>query len=346
MAATTEQTTQASATAGRPAAGNRYRDWFGLLYAYRLDGHGGGVPMDWQAIAADDGRAPVWIHLDLNHPNAQRWLAADSGLDRIVVDALTARQASPRLMTDGDAALMVLKGLNYSAGAAPTEMVDLRLWTDGHRIITCRRERVRAGEDVHRRLSQGRGPLGPASLIVHLADLLTAHMEDVIQALFDETHRLGHAGDRAATEDLVARLAHLRRRMIHMRRELGPQQRTLSRLANSRLTWLDAADRRLLHEVVSQCRQYVEGLDAAQQISGITQDEILQRSSEKTERRVYALTVLSAIFMPITFVTGLLGVNLGGIPGAENPRAFLVLCLILTGIVGLQLWLLRRMRWV
>lgn len=88
------------------------------------------------------------------------------------------------------------------------------------------------------------------------------------------------------------------------------------------------------------------GLEAAQQISAITQEEILQRSTEKTERRLFSLTVLTAIFLPLTFITGLLGVNLAGIPDANDPWSFLLLCLLLGILVAAQLWYLRRKGWL
>jgi len=68
--------------------------------------------------------------------------------------------------------------------------------------------------------------------------------------------------------------------------------------------------------------------------------------SEKTERRIYTLTVLAAIFMPLSFVTGLLGVNLAGIPEATDPLAFLALCGLLSVIVLVQLLILRLKGWL
>jgi zinc transporter len=131
-----------------------------------------------------------------------------------------------------------------------------------------------------------------------------------------------------------------------MRRHLAPQRLVLRQLAVSRQPWLAAQDRSRARELVSRCGQAVEGLDAAQEILAITQDEILQRSSEQTERRMFSLTTITAVFLPLSFLTGLLGVNLAGIPDASDPLSFLLLCVILVVIVIGQLWLLRRMGWL
>jgi zinc transporter len=342
----------------RKASKARYRNWFGLVCAYQLDGRGGGQPLTWadldfrgprpdddpQAAIATD--CPVWVHLDIKRVNALRWLTERSGLDAITVDALSAPRANPRIEQRDRSMLLILKGVNFTPGALPTDMVTLRLWTDGRRVITCRREPVKATSDMSRRLQEGRGPSDVGDIITDLAKLMIAHMEDMINDQLLASHRIGRLSDSKPTEDLVSELAHLRRVMIRMRRFLGPQRRALAQLAATRQPWLSDSNRALAREVVHQCIQYIEGLDAAQEISEITQDEILQRSTEKTERRLFSLTVITAIFLPLSFITGLLGVNLAGIPDAEDPWSFLILCILLGVLVGAQLWYLHRKGWL
>ncbi len=338
------------ATPVRPQSG--YNNRFGLVCAFRLDGQGGGDALRWSDLESVAGaeqrsaRGPLWIHLDLKHVTAQRWLSSRSGIDPLALDALTATRVTPRFEQRGRSILLILKGINFTPGALPMEMVTLRLWSDGTRVISCRREPVRAAAELQRSLRHGRGPTAAGDLISQLADLMTQHMEELINEQFDQTHRIGHLSDAKPTEDLVSELAHLRRVMIRMRHVLGPQRRALERLAASRQPWLSLDNREHAGEVVHQCTQYIEGLDAAQKISEITQEEILQRSTEKTERRLFSLTVITAIFLPLTFITGLLGVNLAGIPDANDRWSFLLLCLFLGLLVAAQLWYLRRKGWL
>lgn len=367
-----------------PLVKQRYLNWFGLICAYQLDGRGGGKQLTWKDLEptaengkglwalADPRSAPdpdsslgedsepararnpgletsegiLWVHIDAKHSNARHWLRAHSGLDAMTQEALTAPRVSPRLEEHGGGMLLILKGLNFSPGALPTDMVALRLWSDGQRVLTCRREHVRAPVQLRHDLNDGTGATDASSLIATLADLMVANMEDLIIEQVQATHQIGRLGDAKPTEDLVAELAHLRRVMIWMRRSLGPQGRALARLAADPFPWMKDSDRVLVREIAHQCTEYVEGLDAAQQIGEITQDEILQRSTEKTERRLFSLTVITAIFLPLTFITGLLGVNLAGIPDANDPLSFLILVILLAGLVAAQIWLLHRKGWL
>jgi zinc transporter len=59
---------------------------------------------------------------------------------------------------------------------------------------------------------------------------------------------------------------------------------------------------------------------------------------------MYWLSIVATVFLPIGFVTGLLGVNVGGIPGAETPWAFAGLVAALAILIAVEVWIMRRVR--
>ena len=65
----------------------------------------------------------------------------------------------------------------------------------------------------------------------------------------------------------------------------------------------------------------------------------------KLNKNMYVLSVISAIFLPLGFLTGLFGINIGGIPGVEDPNAFWVFSGILVVIVSLQIWIFKKLGW-
>ena len=68
--------------------------------------------------------------------------------------------------------------------------------------------------------------------------------------------------------------------------------------------------------------------------------------AEQMNSRMYLLSIVAALFLPLGFVTGLLGVNVAGIPGTENSGAFIAVCLMLLALGLLQLWIFERRGWV
>jgi zinc transporter len=92
----------------------------------------------------------------------------------------------------------------------------------------------------------------------------------------------------------------------------------ISQLHHAQLTWLNSTQRASIREVADHLIRYVEDLDAARDRMGVMQEELTNKLSEQMNKTMYILTVLAGIFLPITFVTGLLGINVGGI---RSPRS-------------------------
>jgi len=70
----------------------------------------------------------------------------------------------------------------------------------------------------------------------------------------------------------------------------------------------------------------------------IVKDELVTGLSDRLNKNMYMLSVVAAIFLPLGFLTGLLGINVGGIPGADNEAAFWIFMGILALIILIQVW--------
>jgi zinc transporter len=320
----------------------------GLIFAYRLDGKGGGLALDLRGCLVPE--EPLlsgihWLHFDGHHQGARLWLRGESGLDSVAIDGLLGRNPRPRVSVTGDQVLLSLRGLSMEPSSPEDDMLSVQVWTNGARIITCRDRPAQAIADLRRDIEHGQGPTDTGEFLSQLAERLVSAMDDLIAGAEADTDRLGYAGGRGNTSALVEELAGIRRRMIRLGRYLGPQRRALTQLAVAPLTWLNHEDQALLHATAEQTAEFEDSLRSALEVAEITQDELLQRSSEKTEQRVYVLTLISAVFMPLSFVTGLFGVNLAGIPAAEHPLAFATLSASLLGLVAVELLIFKRKGW-
>ena len=101
-----------------------------------------------------------------------------------------------------------------------------------------------------------------------------------------------------------------------------------------------------LREVADDITRQVESLDAARERAAVVQDELMNRMSEQINKNMYVLSVIAGVFLPLGFVTGLLGVNVDGIPGDETPWAFAALCGLMLALVLFEVWLFRRFKWI
>jgi zinc transporter len=319
----------------------------GLVCAFVLDRNGGGRALDWDGIRAwqpDDG--VLWVHLDRHGIAAQDWLHQTSGIDPVSCQTLLTPEVRPRLLRLGDAALLLLRGVNLNPGANPEDMVGLRIWAESSRIITLRHRQVMAINDLRLQIADGNGPRDAGEFVATLADRMIERMAPVIDGIEDSVDAVEDAVLNEWNPEQRTRLNDLRRTAISLRRYLAPQRDVAQRLPHDMPDWVDALSRARLRETADRLLRYVEDLDAARDRAQVTHDELASAQAEQTNRHAYHLTVIAALFLPPSFITGLLGMNIGGMPGREAPWAFAVAigAMVLMGLV--EIWLLRRLKWI
>lgn len=319
----------------------------GLICAVALDGEGRGHRLDWDGLSTHrGGKGFLWIHLDYTAERAQDWISNEADLHTADIDALLKEETRPRSAVSRDGLLVVLRGVNLNPGAQPEDMVALRIWLNGQRVITTRYRRHRWEADMLEAIETGEGPVTPGEFLVMVTELIVGRIHEVVQDVEDQVDVLEETMLEQESQAVRTALADIRRQTINLRRYLAPQREALAGLQSEKIGWLSDADRLHLREVHDKMVRVVEDLDAARERATVGHEELGNRMAEQLNQRMYMLSMIAAMFMPLTFLTGLLGINVGGIPGADNKEAFLWVCVILGGI-GIALYLMfRKRRWM
>lgn len=314
-----------------------------LISAIRLDGRGGGKDCsEEEAVHWKAEQGTLWLHFDYGQPSIREWLVGRCGLDPIIAEALTAEETRPRSFVEGDHLLVTLRGVNLNPGAELLDMVSLRAWIEPHRIITVRNRKVMAIDDLRRALYNGSGPTDSGFFLVQLCDRLTQRMAVAISEVEEAEDTVEDRVLGEAEWSLRPLLSELRKEIINLRRYLAPQRQVVSQLQYDELSWLSQQQRARIREIADRITRYVEELDATRERAAVAHDELATRHGEQLNKNMYVLSVVAAIFLPLSLLTGLLGINVLGIPGADNPYGFYVVCAFLVVIAALQLWFFRR----
>lgn len=318
-----------------------------LICAFSLDGKGGGRPLDWnEVLSGTPGDGLPWIHLHREAPDTRDWLTDRSGIPAVVRDALLADESRPRLALFPEGALLDLRGVNLNPGANPEDMVSIRAWIEAGRVVTVRRRKLLAIEDIRASIGRGAGPTDTGSFVVALAHRLVMRMGGVVSELDDKVDGLEDAVLTTEHRELRRELRELRRQAIALRRYIGPNREALGMMMAESLPGMRPRDLQRLREVSDRITRNIEDLDAARDRAALIQDELTSRLSEAMNRNMYMLSLIAGIFLPLSLITGLLGINVGGIPGEKWPWAFGAVSALLLTLGVFELWILRRFRWL
>ena len=151
----------------------------------------------------------------------------------------------------------------------------------------------------------------------------------------------------AEVDDILREISDIRRNCLALKRYMSPQHEALVDIAAPRRDWMSPANLEDIRETIDRLRKYhgrprrLQG--ERDRAAGRSQQPRRQPHEPDDVQRFRSST---AVFLPLSFVTGLLGINVGGMPGAHSNIAFWATVALLVALFGFQLYLFRRLKWI
>ncbi len=317
------------------------------VIAFLLDKKGGAIELSYEELNNVNTNGKIlWAHFDYSSPEAIEWITSKSGIDSIAIDALLTQETRPRTTILNDSLLIALRGVNLNKNSKPEDMVSIRLFISTDLIISTRKRDILSVAEIVDILKKGIGPKSSSEFLTELTYRITARMEDVINQIEDRTDSLEE--NLMDSVDLKFRneILSIRRETIILRRYLFPQKEALNKLYSDKITWINEYERIELRETNDQLMRHIEELDTIRDKVSLIQEELSNTLSDQMNKKMYILSIISAIFLPLTFLTGLLGINIGGIPGAQNDNAFYIFSIILVMVTSAQFYIFKKKKWL
>ncbi len=291
----------------------------------------------------EEGADWVWLHLGLSDHRARRFLNDFPELDEASRSLLLGGESRIQIMLRPDCAMGVLPDLEKDFDDQSLEPGHLAFWLNHRLLFTTRRAPVRAVQQLHEAVFAGLVVDSPAEA---LARLQAAYVEIVESRLVELGAKLNRIedrvlADRAGLEELP--LGPVRRELSRHHREFASLRSAIHRAGFARLVGDNPLSAHLpaMHQ---DAEDFERDTGALQDRARLLYEEVNTRIAAKTNRSLSALTVISTLLLPPTFVAGALGMNVGGIPWAVAREGFwlaLGFCLVLIAISYL---VLRRFR--
>ncbi|RXJ94060.1 zinc transporter ZntB [Arcobacter sp. AHV-9/2010] len=287
----------------------------------------------------------LWVHFDYSQKEAKNWIRKQFK-DSIVANALLAGETRPRTTILGDSLLIALRGVNLEPNSKPENMISIRLYISENMIISTSRRTLMSIEEIVEDLKKGIGIKSSSEFLVELTNRMIDRIDDVIDEIQDRTDYLEENIMNMKKQDFRIKILNVRRETIILKRYLTPQREALIKLTSEKISWIDEYRKIEIRETNDQLIRHIEELDTIRDKVILIQEELTNSLSEDLNKKMYILSIISAIFLPLTFLTGLLGINVGGIPGANNENAFYIFTTILILVIFSQYMIFRKKRWI
>ncbi|QAY76954.1 zinc transporter ZntB [Sphingosinicella sp. BN140058] len=294
-----------------------------------------------EQAAVYEGSGFVWIHLEgTEHEDLA--ILGSQGIPDIAVNALVATETRPRCDRIEDGALVNLRGPAADESAGSDRLVSIRLWARHGKVNSVTRFPLAVTAQVTAQMEAGQ-ILDPGDLVAAFARAISKQLDPQVADLGDQLDDCESSMEAGNVYRLRSTIAEIRSEAIAFRRFVAPDRDALQTLAGLDMDWLAEEDRLHIREAADRFARMAEELEAVRERAALLHEQLTDLRGELMESRSLLISIVAFIFLPLTFITGLLGMNVKGIPFAEAPWAFwgvVGFCFVIGA--GVLAWFLAR----
>ena len=299
--------------------------------------------------SAGTGRV-TWVNVEgLHEVEAIRKLGECHGLHPLVLEDIVNTDQRPKLDDYGDYLYVVVKMLcRTPGGGIVTEQVSLILAP--HLVISFQ-EGVDGDvfDPVRERLRGGRGRLrgmGADYLLYALIDAVVDNYFIVLEEVGERIEAIEDAVVMEPRPETVRRIHRLKREMIVLRKAVWPLREVLAALERRESPLISEPVVIYLRDVYDHTIQVIDTIEASRDMLSGMLDIYLSSISNRMNEVMKFLTVVGTIFIPLTFIIGLYGMNFQNMPELRWPWGYPAVLLLMAIIALVMLSFFRRKRWL
>jgi magnesium transporter len=298
-----------------------------------------------------DSPGVTWINVDrIDRVEIIEKLGECYGFHPLVLEDIVNTHQRPKLEDYGEYLYIVLKGLQYKEGTQRIETEQLSLILGKNYLFSFEegketeffapiRERIRAGKGRLRKE-------GPDALAYTLLDVVVDHYFDVMEALGDRVELLEGALVEHPEPKTLREIQVLKREMIALRKAVWPLREVIGRMERGESPMVREGTKIYLRDVYDHTIQVMDAVDTFRDMLSGMLDIYLSSVSNRLNAVMKVLTIIATLFMPLTFIAGLYGMNFKYMPELEwhwgYPAVLSGMGLI---VIGMLIYF-RKKRWL
>lgn len=291
-----------------------------------------------------NARGFVVVSGNSKSPEFKLWLKKETG--DFMADLLTVPNTRSRCTVLDDTAVVIIRVARPGANPDDVGRQLLTLYIQKGRVIIASELNIPEFLGIAQWQQTHHAPVSSADLVSRLGLRAADRLEPLVEKLGDRLDAVEETLMRDSTKDTRSRLSELRRTLISFRRLVWPLRDVLNTLEIEDLSFFTPKDRLHLREASARSARIGDELQALSERAVLVHEQILDARAEQMNKTMLVLTAVTVIFMPLTVISGVLGMNVAGIPFANEPWAFWGVLGTLAAIALVLVVFMRSHKWL
>jgi magnesium transporter len=271
------------------------------------------------------------------------------GLHPLVMEDILNTDQRPKIENYGEDLFIVLKMLSYDEkkGEISAEQVSLVLRSNA--VLSFTEKEKGAFTPIQERLRSGKGRLrkmGADYLAYTLLDIIVDHYFAILEKLSEKIEELEEKLVTNPTTPILQKIQNLKREMIFLRKWVWPLREVISSLERGESSWIQEGTRFYLRDVYDHTIQVMDTVETFREVLSGMMDIYLSSINNRMNAVMKVLTIIATIFMPLTFLAGVYGMNFKHMPELEWQWGYPLLWVFMILIAVFMLISFRKKRWL
>lgn len=294
----------------------------GLICGFSLQSSGRPVPVQWDYKAPALPSGPIWLHFNLADTRATNWIAQCEALPLDARELLLDQDTHSACEVFHRGLALTIGDLHHDFNDDPEGFGTLRLYIDQRLVISGRRHPLKAVDQLRLEMTGGLAIGSTIDLFGHLVHDLSETFHGVIKNLNDIVDDSEDEILAGRLQDQGTELGRIRRLLARLRRHVNGNRQAMAQALSAIQHWDRGVDISHLRQAVERLEGSAQDLELVQDRARLLQEEIAGRLNEATNRNLYVLSLATVALLPINLITGVFGMNTGGLPWSADPSGF------------------------
>lgn len=311
----------------------------GVVFAWAMtpSGKSHEIPLFDIADALNDPDISIWLHLNLSNSQVERWLKNTSLIPERVIEMIdegVTRSRLERIEKLDDCLLMVMNDFHQEFGEKDSGSSLGTLWAilTPRLMISLRNNPLRTTDQLRSDLKNGQlNPCSAIELFHELIDLRAEYLRTLLMRLsetMDDLEEVLLKGKELPEHEYLGRI---RIQCSRLRRQFSPELIALHRLQKHLPYWFSDEDRYRLNDDLDLLSYLVQEISNLYDRAKVLQDEQAAHVAEFNARNLQVLSVMTVIFLPMTLLSGIMGMNMEDLPGLKESFYFVMALMATAG---------------
>ena len=312
------------------------------------------IPIEQYSQALQDTQGILWVDFVGEDPeNCEEILLNTFGFHPLAVDDALRETHVPKVDDWDNYLYIVLQDVNFDGGEGDLDAIELDVFISRRYIFTHHDLPIpsldRVWESCQRDQRHFRN--GADRVLYRITDELTTNFMGIIEALDEEIDLVEDKVFKKPTPQMVQRIFTLKRVTLHLRRVISPLREVLNKLARDDFAVIDDRERIYFRDVYDHLVRLHDISESLRDLVGGVLDTYLSVINNRMNEVMKTLTLITTLFMPISFVAGFFGMNFfqateeNLIPWTANPGFILMLLVMILTPLGMFMWM-RKRKWM